>query len=147
VVRTVNGGQSWRALPGLPAGAGVSVGIDFWSARAGVAVVSTRPGANPYFVTRDGGQTWQPLRVPGWSLVQGGVPIQVGDALGASVCFAPGGTGWVVASRAGHRSVLESPDGGRHWQTALPWQVLPGKGRAGVAVAGCTGNAAWVAIN
>ena len=147
VVRTVNGGQSWLALPSLPAGAGVSVPIDFWSVRAGVAVVSSQPGSNPYFVTHDGGQTWQPLRLPGWALVQGGVPIQVGDQVGSSVCFAPGGTGWAVASHAGNRSVLESPDGGRHWQTALPWQVLPGGRRTGIAVAGCSKDAVWVLIS
>ncbi len=146
MLRTVNGGQSWRALPSLPAGAGVSVSINFWSARAGVAVVSSQPGANPYFVTRDGGQTWKPLRLPGWSLVQGGVPIQVGDPVGSSVCFAPGGVGWVVASQAGRGSVLESPDGGHHWQVALPWWVLPDRGRPGVAVAGCNGDAVWVFV-
>ncbi len=147
VLRTVNGGQSWHALPRAPVGAGGSVVINFWSASSGVAAIPTQPGGNPYLVTRDGGQRWQPLRLPGWSIGLGGLPLQTGDAVGSSVCFAPGGIGWVVASRAGHRSVLESPDGGRLWQIALPWQVLPHRGRPGVAVAGCTGDAVWVLVS
>jgi hypothetical protein len=146
VLRTVDGGQSWHALPRTPASAGGSVVINFWSASSGVAAIPTRPGGNPYLVTRDGGQRWRPLRIADWSLGQGGLPTQSGGQAGGSVCFVPGGIGWAVASQAGHSSILESPDQGRHWEVALPWRVLPQRGRPGVAVAGCTGDAAWVLV-
>jgi len=142
IVRSVDGGQSWHALPRMPATVGGTV--DFWSVSSGVALDPSRQDGI-YWITRDGGQSWRRLRLPGWSLGHGGVPIQNGDPVASSVCFEPGGDGWAVAARAGRWSVLESPDGDHRWHVALPSQVLPK--HAGVAVAGCTGDAVWVFVS
>ncbi len=111
VFRTVDGGRTWQSL--RPPSAR-TYAVDFWTANAGVAMVPDRTGpSSGYFVTRDGARNWQRFRVPGWSLLGGGVPATPGgDLVQSSVCFAPGGTGWAVASRAGGVSVLVSPAGG-----------------------------------
>ena len=150
VFRTVDGGRTWQSL--RPPSAR-TYAVDFWTANAGVAMVPDRTGpSSGYFVTRDGARNWQRFRVPGWSLLGGGVPATPGgDLVQSSVCFAPGGTGWAVASRAGGVSVLVSPDGGRRWRVAIPARLLPRVSPAlpatyPVAVAGCTGHAVWAVV-
>jgi hypothetical protein len=64
VVRTVNGGQSWHPLPRAPVAAEGIDEIDFWSASSGVVLDPDDEGGS-YWVTRDGGQSWQRLRLPG----------------------------------------------------------------------------------
>jgi hypothetical protein len=100
-----------------------------------------------YLVTRDGGHSWRSLRIPGWSLGQGGIPGQNADQVGASVCFAPGGAGWAVTSRAGGWSVLDSADGGRTWHVALPPGLLSDRRQPAVAIGGCSGHAVWVVLS
>ncbi|MHB1818719.1 MAG: WD40/YVTN/BNR-like repeat-containing protein, partial [Streptosporangiaceae bacterium] len=149
VLRTVDGGRTWQSL--RPPAAG-TYAVDFWAANAGVAMVPNRTGPNSgYFVTRDGARTWRRLRIPGWALLGGGVPTATtgGNLVQSSVCFAPGGTGWAVASRAGHVSLLVSPDGGRRWRVALPG-LPPGPpddlAERPAAVVGCTEHAVWAVV-
>ena len=149
VLRTVDGGRTWQSL--RPPAAG-TYAVDFWTANAGVAMVPDRTGANSeYFVTRNGARTWRRLRIPGWALLGGGVPTAApgGNLVQSSVCFAPGGTGWAVASRAGHVSLLVSPAGGRRWRVALPG-LPPGPAddpaERPAAVAGCTEHSVWAVV-
>lgn len=137
VLRSTDGGMSWQ--PADPPVAGPVVNVSFWTASDGVADVRAADGYL-YFRTADAGRHWTPLRLPpGWSPGPGGL---AGDQfVPSSACFAPGGAGWLVASRGGGNAVLSSTDGGLSWRVALPPATL---GTATAGLAGCAGRDAWV---
>jgi photosystem II stability/assembly factor-like uncharacterized protein len=145
LLRTLDGGAHWQAIP-QPA-TGPVQSVDFWSAGQGVAFVYP-----DFLVTRDAGAHWRPLRLlSGWSIGPGGLangPNGLDSPASGAVCFASNGTGWAIGRHHG-RAVLVSPDGGRHWQVALPISALPqsAPGGLGVNVVGCSGQTAFVAVD
>jgi hypothetical protein len=151
LLRTVNGGHSWQRLRPAPGGSAV----DFWTASAGVAA-ATGGRNDRYYITRDAGRHWQRLRLPGWSLDNGGLQANLGDAVESSLCFAPGGTGWAVADRQpGQRAGLEGrgPTLARSAVLAAAALRRPRLSRCvGVSVrqlrgvAGCSADAVWVVV-
>jgi photosystem II stability/assembly factor-like uncharacterized protein len=163
ILRSEDNGLQWARL--LQPAAGPALGVDFWSADAGVAFVDGNYVADSaYYVTFDAGAHWARLQLPaGWNFT-GGV---VSDGGLGSVCFSGDGTGWAAGTKAltskapGHPSessseaqLFVSTDGGRYWHVALPSSVLPkpnwaaagggapGSG-TGLSLAACQGRAAW----
>ena len=132
LLRSTDGGASWRPL--YQPLAGPVTEVNFWTAADGVAYT----GQDTLVVTHDGGERWQPLRLPaGWSIGSGGGVI---SNLGpASVCFASGGAGWAAATAGHGYGVLVTTDGGRTWRVALKPSVLHGG-----SIAGCAGHTGWV---
>ena len=105
LVRSDDGGRSWRAVPGVPAGTWVD--IDHRTDTGTVLVVGSGPGGNGILRSPDGGHTWVTIPFPLTSF-------------GSDVAHAGGGTWFVIAQGSPDR-LLRSVDDGLTWTAvALP---------------------------
>jgi photosystem II stability/assembly factor-like uncharacterized protein len=145
LLRTTDGGRTWRTVLQPPGGAVLSV--EFWSADAGIAETD-----GPYYVSYDGGAHWAVLALPdGWEAG----PMNGNGSPGA-FCFSGDGTGWAAVSRHDDLAVLVTTDGGQHWAVALAPRALPGAAPkkeqsaelpgAELDMAGCQGQEAWALV-
>lgn len=118
ILRTRDGGRSWRALDG-PCSPFTTIEVTLASATRGWVVCSFQPGAGQQpkdvWSTRDAGVTWR--------LVNRASPYAKAVGRGLCVCGYPagiemtaGGAGWLWMAR-GH--FYATRDGGRSW-TMLP---------------------------
>jgi photosystem II stability/assembly factor-like uncharacterized protein len=144
LLRTGDAGVTWDPID-QPLG-GPASAVDFWSAKSGVADTF----AGGFEVTRDGGRSWAPLRLPpGWTPQQTGVVGQapLGDDTPA-VCFAPHSAAWVVASQGHRTAVLVSADYGLRWRVAIePGVFERGTYQPAVGITACAGGSAWVLVS
>jgi photosystem II stability/assembly factor-like uncharacterized protein len=111
---TTNGGARWH-LKRLPAGAGLSPQIQFFSSRQGVMVPMTSQAtpARVFYLTANGGRTWTAVR-------QG---MRFG--FGFSIDFVTTRTGFAWANDAnvlsgGPPDMYETTNSGRTWQAFAP---------------------------
>lgn len=136
LLRTMDGGVHWRAVPHPDAG-GVS-NVDFSSLSAGVATVG-----ETLFVTENAGRSWTTLRLPrGWTLPETGA---------SAVCLASHGVGWAVGDRGSEVAVFVTTNGGDEWRAALsprffPFGGQPGKPGASLSISACRGDAMWLSV-
>jgi len=108
VMATSDGGRSWHALP-LPAGFHPTGGLDFQTAAHGWITGIAKGTCDQIWQTTDGGATWKPLpqTCPPYTLYAVAFT-------GAQHGFAAGGMIPVLPPEA---DILETNDGGRHWQS------------------------------
>ncbi|MGH9822423.1 MAG: WD40/YVTN/BNR-like repeat-containing protein [Blastocatellia bacterium] len=117
VVRTTDGGASWKELSITGAGdqPGALNGIQFLNPTTGWVVGSDDKGGGVLFHTTDGGETWSSQKLP-----VKGVPT--------SIHFVDSEKGWIVGSnpapggdeysQGGPSDILATTDGGKTWTQA-----------------------------
>jgi photosystem II stability/assembly factor-like uncharacterized protein len=106
-------GRTWTRLA-LPAGAGIYPQVRFFSPTSGVIVSAGAQGSfgTVFYLTSNGGKTWQPVRQ--------GMPL---NKLGLEVTFVSPRTGfaWIEATDATTpQPMYETSDSGRTWTSFTP---------------------------
>lgn len=96
LLKTTNGGASWKLLP-----LSASAQIDMTSSVFGFAII----GAQLY-ATHNGGDSWQPISLPG-----GGRPLYT--------TFSSPEKGWVVVNNGGDTNLLVTTNGGENFHTTF----------------------------
>ena len=113
VRKTTDGGRTWRVVP-LPAGFLPLGGLDFRDAEHGWITGAAKGTCTELWRTGDGGQSWQP--VPGTCPPFG---LYAVDFVDAQHGYVAGGAIPFIGAQAG---ILETTDGGAHWQAVYHTQ-------------------------
>jgi hypothetical protein len=107
IIRTSDGGSTWQLTPVLSGQTGNVWGItcptsdDCWAVGGTTVGTNSAPGAGFILATRDGGQTWTQVSIPGGLSIVQGISCP-----SATSCFAIGGSQTSVDGQLNHVEVL-----------------------------------------
>jgi photosystem II stability/assembly factor-like uncharacterized protein len=104
VYTTINQGRTWKISP-LPAGQVTAVRFITPTIGWVLAADKLNLAQRQLYQTQDGGQTWVPIKLLGWSGALDFITPQIG---------------WVVAQASDSVVLVKTVDGGRTWQELKP---------------------------
>jgi photosystem II stability/assembly factor-like uncharacterized protein len=129
ILKTSDGGETWREQWRNPDPRGFFDCFDFWSAERGLAIGDSVDGKLQLLETEDG-ETWTPLD-----------PVTLPDALPDEGAFAASGTclvvrppasAWIGTGAGGAARVWSTHDGGASWEV-MPAPIHAATPTAGIA--------------